>query len=263
MTMCANHPDQPAAAYCRSCGKPLCESCRVEIMGAIYCAEHMPVAQKTAEAPPLPLYTQTPYSVAATGQSPYTAPARRPSPALATLLGLIPGVGAIYNGQYAKGLVHAVIVGLLISVLSTEPSPPVAVPVSLLLAAWWFYMMIEANQTAQALRAGRPVDEISSLLRLNRSRTGFPAGAAVLIGAGLLLLLNTTGLVSLGRLIRYWPVGLILLGVYLRTPGQRGRLSSRSARNSWTRGADHEIESLDRCDSGSRRDDHGGGSVSA
>ena len=30
------------------------------------------------------------------------------SPGLAFFLGWIPGVGAIYNGQYAKGLVHAV-----------------------------------------------------------------------------------------------------------------------------------------------------------
>jgi len=31
------------------------------------------------------------------------------SPGLALFLGLIPGVGAIYNGQYAKGMVHAII----------------------------------------------------------------------------------------------------------------------------------------------------------
>ena len=34
------------------------------------------------------------------------------------MLGFIPGVGAIYNGQYAKGLVHVIIVGLMISILS-------------------------------------------------------------------------------------------------------------------------------------------------
>ena len=34
------------------------------------------------------------------------------------LLGLIPGVGAIYNGQYAKGLVHAVVFGLLVSAIA-------------------------------------------------------------------------------------------------------------------------------------------------
>ena len=37
------------------------------------------------------------------------------SPGFAFVLGLIPGVGAIYNGQYLKGLVHAIIFGLLIS----------------------------------------------------------------------------------------------------------------------------------------------------
>ena len=42
-----------------------------------------------------------------------------PSPGFAFLLGLIPGVGAIYNGQYAKGLIHVVILGLLISITSS------------------------------------------------------------------------------------------------------------------------------------------------
>jgi len=37
------------------------------------------------------------------------------SPGLAFFLGWIPGVGAIYNGQYAKGLVHAVLWGVLVS----------------------------------------------------------------------------------------------------------------------------------------------------
>ena len=33
------------------------------------------------------------------------------APGLAFALGFIPGVGAIYNGQYLKGLVHALIFG--------------------------------------------------------------------------------------------------------------------------------------------------------
>ena len=41
------------------------------------------------------------------------------SPGLAFLLGLIPGVGAIYNGQYVKGLMHVVILGILISIVSS------------------------------------------------------------------------------------------------------------------------------------------------
>ena len=34
---CANHPQTPAAAYCRTCGKPLCSACTRQVMGVIYC----------------------------------------------------------------------------------------------------------------------------------------------------------------------------------------------------------------------------------
>ena len=34
---CANHPDIPAVAYCRTCGKPLCANCTRSVQGVIYC----------------------------------------------------------------------------------------------------------------------------------------------------------------------------------------------------------------------------------
>ena len=34
---CANHPDIAAAAYCRTCGKPLCANCTRDVKGVIYC----------------------------------------------------------------------------------------------------------------------------------------------------------------------------------------------------------------------------------
>ena len=42
------------------------------------------------------------------------------SPGLALFLGMIPGVGAIYNGQYAKGMVHAIIWGVLMSIADSR-----------------------------------------------------------------------------------------------------------------------------------------------
>src|SRR5579862_3462696 len=108
---CINHPDVPAIAYCRSCGKALCESCQHLADGTVFCAEHVPVAAASEAA-----------------SSPYTAPAPAvvqvpdagASPGLAFLLGLIPGVGAIYNGQYVKGLINVVVLGLLIAIVSSE-----------------------------------------------------------------------------------------------------------------------------------------------
>jgi hypothetical protein len=234
MNMCANHAEKPAVAYCRSCGKPLCELCRVEEYGAVYCSEHSPAAlaaQAKASGfaapppagftvpplPPLPkpampdpgyVPPSSPYGV-----SPYDRPSG-PSPAVALLLGFIPGVGAIYNGQYAKGLIHAVVFGLFVTILNSgvgELEPMVGI----LFAAWIFYMVIEAYHTAKKKRAGLPVDEFSSIVNLRGVHAGMPLGAIVLIGLGILLLLNTTGLLPVDRIMRYWPAGLILLGVYM------------------------------------------------
>ncbi len=222
MNMCANHPEKEAVAYCRMCGKPLCAGCRLESLGAIYCAEHLPVTG--AHVPPPVTVPASPYVTPAAYEesayanpmppSPYTATTGHGSPGMAVLLGMVPGVGAIYNGQYAKGLIHAVIFGLLITIVSNG-SNAIAPLVGILIAVWWFYMVLEAYHTARKRRMGVPVDEFSSLVNLRSSRIGVPIGAIVLIGTGMLLLLDSTGFIPLERLIRYWPVVLIVLGVYM------------------------------------------------
>lgn len=34
---CAQHPDTAAAAYCCNCGKALCEVCKHDVQGSIFC----------------------------------------------------------------------------------------------------------------------------------------------------------------------------------------------------------------------------------
>ncbi len=214
MNMCANHPQLAAVAYCRTCGKPMCEGCRVERVGAIYCAEHAPAPQP-ADVPPLPQYTPGASYVPMAAASPYTARTGGGSLFWAVVLGMIPGVGAIYNGQYAKGLIHAVVFGLLITVVANGNGPALAPLVGILIAVWWFYMVLEAFHTARKRRDGLPVDEFSSILHLHGNHGGVPVGAVALIGLGVFLLLDSTGMIPMERLIRYWPAGLILLGVYM------------------------------------------------
>src|SRR5689334_5573888 len=117
---CQNHPEVPATAYCRTCGKPVCDECRRDAFGTVFCAEHVPAPAPPPPAPG-PAFTPPPPPGVA-----YTAPPPIPgapgyvyadvSPGLALFLGMIPGVGAIYNGQYAKGLVHAVVFGIIVSI---------------------------------------------------------------------------------------------------------------------------------------------------
>lgn len=223
---CINHPDIAAVAYCRTCGKALCEGCQRTSQGTIYCEEHVP---GTAEAPPpMPAAQPAPNPrVAETfaGPSPYTAPpAQYPaapildtgvSPGLAFVLGLIPGVGAIYNGQYVKGLIHVVILGVLISIVSSDAAGGFGPLFGMLIAVWWFYMAFEAYHTARKRQLGHPVDEFSSLVPLHSRRRGFPVAPVVLIAIGILFLLNTMDILRFGQLVRYWPVALIVLGAYM------------------------------------------------
>lgn len=219
---CANHPELPASAFCRDCGKPMCQECQRPALGSIYCAEHLPAAAAPpppyAPPPPPP---NSPYSAPAS--SPYTAPrsGAQPGedlgahPALALILGFIPGVGAIYNGQYAKGLIHVVVFGLLVSLASANNVGEFEPLIGLLIAAWVFYMAFEAFHTARSRRYGAHVEEFSSLFDVRPTHGRFPAGALLLIAVGFLLLLDTTDIINIDRLERYWPIGLIVLGAYM------------------------------------------------
>jgi hypothetical protein len=198
---CMTHPEAPAVAFCRSCGRALCESCKRVSAGTIYCEEHAGAA-----APPS-AYAPPPYA-----SHPADASA---SPGLALLLGFIPGVGAIYNGQYAKGLVHAIIFGLLVSILSSNAAGGLEPLFGILTGVWCFYMILEAYHTARKRRSGVNIDEFSSLVDMRGGSNRFPAGAVLLILLGGVLLLNTTDIIRLEHLIRYWPVLLILVGVYM------------------------------------------------
>jgi uncharacterized membrane protein YfcA len=128
---------------------------------------------------------------------------------------MIPGVGAIYNGQYAKGLVHAVVFGILCSIPGSRAANGLEPIFGMMCFAWWAYMVFEAYHTARKRRAGEPVDEYSSLIDLRGGRDQVPVAAVALIILGVVLLLRTLDLFDFEAVERYWPVLLIALGVYL------------------------------------------------
>ncbi len=195
--------------YCRACGKALDEASVRSAHGTIYCEEHLPnmtVSPAPASPPPI------------SEASPYTAPAPTlrsdVSPGLAFCLGFIPGVGAIYNGQYAKGFVHVILFGLMITVLSNDAARGLEPLVSMLLAGFMFYMPFEAYHTARRRQLGQPVDEFSSLVP-GHGASRFPVAPVILIALGVIFLLDNLDLLDFSRILRYWPVALIALGAYL------------------------------------------------
>ena len=207
------------------CGKALEESDATALESTLYCAEHAPQAQAASSAgdggsaPPVqqgppPLYT-TPSPYAPSQPPPLPGADTSVSPPLAFALGFIPGVGAVYNGQYAKGLLHVVIFGSIISILSSGAAQGFVPLFGLMIPTFVFYMAFEAYHTAKKRRDGEMVDEFSGLVRARGARSRFPMAPVLLIGFGLLFLLDNLDLLRIGRLLRYWPALLIMLGLFL------------------------------------------------
>jgi TM2 domain-containing membrane protein YozV len=253
---CVNHSGINATAYCQNCGKPLCAGCvRSASGGQILCESCWRLWQSY--------------------QQPFISPvASGPNPGAAAALGLIPGVGAMYNGQFVKGFIHVAVFALLVTGAS-EFHDPVDIIFGLFIPAWIIYQSFEAFHTATALRDGTPLpdpfglNEVGGWLNLGaRSRNpgqpgaeqepvdsasypsgtatqgnpyqtpftppspGFvnpvaqppacaswrrpePIGAIVLIGLGVLFLLEQLDIFH-GRLLEFsWPLVLIAIGVWL------------------------------------------------
>jgi Domain of unknown function (DUF5668)/B-box zinc finger len=210
---CANHPANAAIAYCRTCGKPLCASCTRDVKGVIYCENCL--AERLAGVQPV---TGQPLSPVIPTTMP-VAPSTGPNPAVAGILaGFFPfGVGAVYTGQYAKGLAHLLIfVGLIIGMGQHEPISTVC---AFGFAFFYVWQIIDAVRTAKALQLGQPAPDplglgqaFSTGGKVETSK--IPIGAVVLIGLGALFLLQNLGVFefSIGHV---GPVCLILLGAWM------------------------------------------------
>src|SRR5882724_4458770 len=171
---CAVHTQTQAAAYCRTCGKALCEDCKRDVVGAIYCEPCIAARLQSSVAPGG--RTMPPPPPSAPGA---------PNPGLAGFLGLIPGVGAMYNGQFAKALVHVVIFILLIFGLNANLPDGVEVVFALFTAFFVLYMAFEAFKTAQAKQFGLPAPDplgLDKMFGLQDSQATASVNADVTVG---------------------------------------------------------------------------------
>ncbi|HKM86169.1 MAG TPA: B-box zinc finger protein, partial [Terriglobales bacterium] len=228
---CANHADASAVAYCRTCGKALCANCTRPVRGVIYCEdclgakmEGVPAGTPSGASG----FVSGGFSSAATGQVPAPPPSvgsgSGPNPTVAGILaGFFPfGVGAVYTGQYAKGLAHLAIFGLLIAGANAGDSQHNdALSVICILGIMFFYVyqIIDAVRSAKAIQMAQPIPDPFGLAstfgggaKIETSK--IPMGAIVLILLGVLFLLHTLGLTEFG-LDRFWPLILIFVGGWM------------------------------------------------
>ena len=222
---CATHSDTASVAFCRTCGKPLCNQCTRDVRGVIYCeaclAARMEGTAPAAGFVPPAQTVYPPVGSSSSSSGPRPALNTGPNPAVAGILaGFFPiGVGAVYTGQYAKGLSHLVIMVLLILGVSSNLPWYVITVLGILIGFFYIYQIIDAVRSAKAVQMGEPAPDPFGLAATFGAGEKFegtkvPAGAAVLIGLGVIFLLHTAGLFEFG-LDRFWPLILIFVGVWL------------------------------------------------
>ena len=168
---CANHVESPAVAYCRTCGKPMCSNCTRDVRGVLYCEQCL-ASQVSGTMPPPGPGAPLPGAV---------PPVREGSPGLAAILGFIPGVGAFYNGEYAKGFIHVLIFATLI-----WAADHVSGIFGIGIAAFVLYMPIEAYRTAKARQMGlQPPDPFGfNTVNFFGTSAAQPAASARIVSGG-------------------------------------------------------------------------------
>ncbi len=215
---CAVHNQVAAAAYCRTCGKALCEECKRDVRGVTYCEDCIVAG----------LHHTLPSAGPASGFVAAAAvPASGPNPTVAGILaGFFPfGLGAVYNGEYGKGLAHMVFFALLIAVQHGDNDAANIVH-GLSIAFFYFYQIFDAVRSARAKQMGLPTpDPLGVYGALGISGGGgaaaagtiapskAPIGAVILILMGVAFLLRNMGILYFGSLTKLWPLVLIAIGI--------------------------------------------------
>jgi hypothetical protein len=215
---CAVHPEVEAAGFCRNCGKAMCPACMRPVRDVFYCEDCLATVMGL---PTTPAASPVALGLPAIAPGPYPAapPVSGGNAGIAFLLGLVPGLGAIYNGEYNKAMIHILIFGGIIvgvtGVMGDSLQPFWVVS----LVAFIFYMAIDALRTAKARQVGQTIADPFGEWTKNRS-----LGPFILIGIGGLFLLHNFGFFDMFRVREiFWPIVLIGIGVLMlrnRVSGQ-------------------------------------------
>jgi len=204
---CAFHPTNAASARCSACERSLCPACDHRIKGIPCCQDCIVAGIETLRRN------------SGAGRRIFNQIGRQEekSPLIALLLGLVPGVGAAYNGQNIKALTHFLAVAGL-WVLADIFGMPLEIALGLGGAGFYFYSIYDAFQSAQRLRRGEDLSAEDEWLKVFLQQRMNMFGV-LLIGVGAISMLDFW---IPNLLHRIWPVLLIVTGACLVWSYYRG-----------------------------------------
>lgn len=191
---CSYHTASAARVRCSSCSRGLCSACDHRIKGYPYCQDCIVLG------------------VQGLSRNRYS-PKPRGSARFAALLALLPGMGAVYNRQNIKGIVHFATIVCLFQLTGIRFASAIFALGGL---SFYIYSIVDAYRTAQLIAQGEDpaVDEA----RFKRSLIKrAPVIGVALLTAGLLLVIQIARPFPLVTFARLLPVAFIILGGYLLT----------------------------------------------
>jgi hypothetical protein len=195
---CANHPANVAKVTCPICFKPVCGQCLVRAGDREVC---------------LTCFTQESKRPLSSAPNSNAKPLESHSaPGIAFGLGFIPGVGAIYNGEYLKAFLHVLVFGFLISLSNNQSVGSFGPLFGLMVTAFYFFLPLEAYHTAKRRVLEASGFQVESPVRDHRQEALW--SGAILTMMGCLLFVNQFVDGFLAQALRFWPVVLIGFGVY-------------------------------------------------
>lgn len=129
----------------------------------------------------------------------------RHSPARAALCAFIPGIGAVYNQEYMKAILHfSIFAGLVL--IAEEVGI-----FSLAAVAFYIFSIIDAYRSAEVIAHSKSFAPQST----QTQEINMPLWGGVLILMGVVFLLDNLGLIHFRSIVQFWPLLFIFLGIYL------------------------------------------------
>src|SRR5213593_4192499 len=195
---CNYHPKNSATVQCSQCARALCPACDHRIRGFPFCQDCIVAGVEMLR-----------YQQSRTTDSQVIR--RKTSPFIATFLSLfVPGLGAAYNGQTSKAIVHFAIFASFFQMAVVTDGLTFFV---LGVIGMWLFAAVDACRTAQLMRAGLAPDAEEDAI--TRQLYGNPiAWGTTLVVLGSVFLAHTLlGMQFPVR--RTLPVALVILGAYM------------------------------------------------
>src|SRR5256712_5953475 len=207
MMYCSYHAKNPAVVQCNQCARPLCPACDHRIRGFPFCQDCIVVGVEL-----LRQQSQSPASRVIT---------RRSSPFVATLLSFVPGLGAAYNGQTSKAIVHFAIFASFFQMAVLTQGVHFFV---LGVLGTWLFAAVDACRTAQLMRAGLAPETEEDVIARRLYGNPLAWGVTLMVIGTVFLLHTLLGLqLPVKKLL---PVALVALGAYMLFDYLRRRKAS-------------------------------------